>query len=243
MVSLLNKKNQPHRTILLIRHGAAQFRDKKNWQEKADPLIELSTTGHRHGFYLSLFMEHFLHQNQFKHVTIYNSPFRRCLQTGAYLYHALRQANLDPRWIKDDRLTEQNFSFFRKMGLEKCRRLYPVETRLYEKTLQETGRFYARPPLGESRADLTERCIDFVRDFHHQPDDLSVIVAHGTTNRALYMLFCHETVAWFEQETHKEHASVIRLELQKDDLYRDVGTIYQPASFYLPFVDRSRERD
>ncbi len=243
MASLLNKENQPHRTILLVRHGAARFRDKKNWQEKADPLIELSPAGHHQGFYLSLFMAHFLRRHPFQRVTIYCSPFRRCLQTGAYLYHEIRKMTPTLRWMKDDRLAEQNFSFFRKMGLEKCRRLYPVETRLYEKTLQETGRFYARPPLGESRADLTKRCIDFVRDFNQQTDDLSVIVAHGTTNRALYMLFCHETVAWFEQETHKEHASVIRLERQKDDLYQDVGTIYRPASFYLPILAQSRERD
>jgi 2,3-bisphosphoglycerate-dependent phosphoglycerate mutase len=74
----------------------------------------------------------------------------------------------------------------------------------FEKCISFNGRFWARPPLGESRFDVAQRVNQCFASFHHdakkqQIHDL-IIVSHGVTLRAFVMMWLKLTPEWFEKE-------------------------------------------
>jgi broad specificity phosphatase PhoE len=96
-------------------------------------------------------------------------------------------------------------------------KLYPVEHSHFTKLIKFHGRFWARPPLGESRFDVAKRVhqvsipahnvdqfwsfyIDFLQAFgtfhrdaeRHGIRDL-IIVTHGVTLRAFLMMWLHQS--------------------------------------------------
>lgn len=107
--------------------------------------------------------------------------------------------------------------------MDKIAETYPLENRYFEKSIASGGRFWARPPLGESRFDVCQRAktvIDLIlQDELYYGIDTVIVVSHGMTLRALAMLWLNRTPEWLENEPNPQNCSVRLLEGLHDGGY------------------------
>lgn len=76
----------------------------------------------------------------------------------------------------------------------------------------QLGRFYFRYPNGESRADVAQRCSQFIGKLHRSRFRHHLVFLHGVSQRALRMAWCNRSVAWFEDEPNPGNCSVLRID-------------------------------
>lgn len=120
-------------------------------------------------------------------------------------------------------LAEEQYGLFDGLSDEERATLYPAENAYYEKCKAHAGRFWAKMPLGESRFELAQRVHQAFGTFHrdaakHGVRDL-VIVAHGTVNRILVMMWKHLPFEWMENEPNPKNCSIRLLEDGADKGY------------------------
>lgn len=103
-------------------------------------------------------------------VRLWNSTYNRARMTAEYIMKEASNVIQDQRYVEFLRqaifeifqyptpyiresilLVEQQFGLFEGVPLEELANRFPQEFRHFEKHICATGRFYARPPLGESR--------------------------------------------------------------------------------------------
>lgn len=130
-------------------------------------------------------------------------------------------------WFLDRRehplLAEQQFGIFDGLSDEQREALYPREHAYYEKCRRAEGKFWPKMPLGESRFDVAQRVHQAFGTFHRDCErrgieDL-VIVAHGTVNRAIVMMWLHKPYEWMHHEPNPKNCSVRLIEGTKDKGY------------------------
>ncbi|RFU37750.1 histidine phosphatase family protein [Actinomadura logoneensis] len=103
---------------------------------------------------------------------VYSSPFRRALDTARI---ALDQTPFDLRVQIDERLRDRDQGILEGLTGTGIRLRHPEE---YERKLK-LGKFYYRPPAGESWADLALRLRSFYRDLSEEAaGERVLIVAH-----------------------------------------------------------------
>lgn len=100
---------------------------------------------------------------------VFSSPYRRVRQTART---ALDHAGLDTDVVLDERLRD------RELGILDTLTLTGVETRHPSEALRRRwlGKFYHRPPGGESYPDLILRVRSFLRDLPEGPQ--TVVMCH-----------------------------------------------------------------
>jgi broad specificity phosphatase PhoE len=152
--------------------------------------------------------------------TVISSPFARAAGTAQ---RAVAASGLDLRIRYDERLRERDFGAFDGMTREGIRDEYPDEARRRDLL----GKFYYRPPGGESWADvaLRVRSLLATEALRHDGERL-MCVAH----QAVIMVFRYVLEELSEQELleidrHDQVAntSVTRYELAPDGSFRLVG--------------------
>lgn len=158
-------------------------------------------------------------------IRLWSSSYKRARSTATRIALAFRDSpelkgKYDSR--EDTALREQEFGLFDghsdkvdESGTSELQRAFPLEWAHYAKCEQLQGRFYARMPLGESRADVALRVKTMfgtiVRDSEKHGIDTHVIVSHGVTIRAFVMQWCHYTPEWFDQAKNPGNCSVTHL--------------------------------
>ncbi|HEV7951465.1 MAG TPA: histidine phosphatase family protein [Glaciihabitans sp.] len=108
---------------------------------------------------------------------IWSSPYRRAEQT---ITSAAHRANIDVPTRVDERLRD------RELGVLDLLTSHGVDARFPEEAARRRwqGKYYYRPPGGESWADVSLRVRSFLSEISHQPADVSdaaevaVIAAH-----------------------------------------------------------------
>jgi broad specificity phosphatase PhoE len=174
-----------------------------------DPDVPLSDTGRSQAEALGRWLAA-LPEDQ-RPTTALSSPFARALTTAQ-----LATAGLDVRVRTDERLRERDFGAFDGMTGAGIREQYPDEAGRRDLL----GKFYYRPPGGESWADvaLRVRSLLATEALRHDCERL-VIVAH----QAVIMVFRYVLEELTEQEllaVDKEeqvaNASLTRYELDPD---------------------------
>jgi broad specificity phosphatase PhoE len=174
-----------------------------------DPDVPLSDTGRSQAEALGRWLAA-LPEDQ-RPTTALSSPFARALTTAQ-----LATAGLDVRVRTDERLRERDFGAFDGMTGAGIREQYPDEAGRRDLL----GKFYYRPPGGESWADvaLRVRSLLATEALRHDCERL-VIVAH----QAVIMVFRYVLEELTEQEllaVDKEeqvaNASLTRYELDAD---------------------------
>ncbi|KAL0488907.1 phosphoglycerate mutase [Acrasis kona] len=150
--------------ILLLRHAQSEGNvDKKLLTKMPDHAIPLSKVGMEQSKQTGQFIKQFyknlndtLHNGEIKcKARLWTSPYLRAKETGDII---MQEAG---DYISDQRehvlISEQQFGLFEGYPLDELEKLFPREFAHFTKQVEFGGRFWARPPLGESRFDVSTR--------------------------------------------------------------------------------------
>ena len=157
------------------------------------------------------------------------SSFERTRATAGWLHTQVRDL---VHSIHDNALlVEQDFGLFEGMGFTRAADMFPVEYARYQRARTLGGSYWARIPLGESRADVALRCLQFFRKLHSCASKYNgtdhIIVTHGVTLRAFVMSWMQHTPDWFENEPNPQNCAVRLLERGSMGNFVDRGYIFE----------------
>jgi broad specificity phosphatase PhoE len=140
------------------------------------------------------------------------STYLRCAQTealvlgnafGATAGSILRRSSF--------LLREQEFGDWDSLTEEEMAAVDPVRFERRRLLSDANGRFYFRYPMGESRADVTQRVTLFIGKIHRSRYPVHIVFLHGVTQRAFRMAWLNRSVEWFEEEPNPPNASVLAI--------------------------------
>lgn len=206
--------------LFLIRHGqSAANVDKTVLHSLADHVIPLSPQGKEQAVSVAQFLKGQLSPN----ARMWMSPYRRARETAKALQDVCSFSIVRESIF----LGEQQFGLFEGLELSEIAERFPLENQHFEKCIAHGGRFYARMPLGESRFDVACRAIRVAELLTAEVAERGggdvVIVAHGTTLRALAMAWLDRTPEWFENQRNPTNCSVRLIEGRTDKGYVFAG--------------------
>jgi broad specificity phosphatase PhoE len=113
-----------------------------------------------------------------KPTVIFSSPYVRTFETARFIAEnaALKHVEI----LHDERLREREFGIFDRLTWRGSVEKYPDECAKRE----QLGKFYYRPPGGESWCDVALRVRNFCRDLSlHYADEKILIVTHEVVIR------------------------------------------------------------
>ncbi len=199
--------------IFLVRHGESLGNlDERAYGQFGDHNVPLTRWGHRQAIGAAeAIASHLRTLADVRQLQIWYSPFLRTRQTKDALLEVL-PAHLIGKVREDYLLREQDFGLFTEIyDHAEQRQKFPDEFEKWARLRNNSGKFYARPPDGESRADVAQRMRLFIQTALHDArdgDDTVIIVGHGVTNRAFEMNFLQQPVDWFERSYNPGNADV-----------------------------------
>lgn len=165
--------------VYLVRHAQSVGQvDRSAYLNPGDQFIPLTDLGHEQAFAAGITLSRkFLEAAQdAAPVTILHSTCTRATQTAEGILKAFAGgASIQA----DERLDKQKFGLFNGLfSTEERREADPAAYAQYEANLAEFGPFYARPPQGESIADVFSRATELIREIEEKPGRY-IIVTHG----------------------------------------------------------------
>ena len=203
--------------IFLVRHGESLGNlDERAYGQFGDHNVPLTRWGHRQAIGAAeAIASHLKTLADVPQLQIWYSPFLRTRQTKDALVSVL-SPNLIGKVREDYLLREQDFGLFTEIyDHAERRQKFPDEFEKWARLRNNSGKFYARPPDGESRADVAQRLRLFLQtvidDVSDGGNDI-VIVGHGVTNRAFEMNFLRHAVDWFERSDNPGNSDVTLIE-------------------------------
>lgn len=212
--------------IFLVRHGESLGNiDERAYAQFGDHAVPLTQWGYRQateaGRSIAAYFEG-MPAIGYQKLSIWYSPFLRTQQSKDALIEALPSALVGD--IKEDYLLrEQDFGLFTEIyDHAEQKQKFPDEFEKWARLRNSGGKFYARPPDGESRADVAQRVRLFLQTVlrgARNGHDNVVIVGHGVTNRAFEMNFLHHSVDWFERSGNPGNSDVVLIEGDRADNY------------------------
>ncbi|KQV28511.1 phosphoglycerate mutase [Rhizobium sp. Root1203] len=205
--------------IFLVRHGESLGNiDEKAYGQFGDHNVPLTQWGHRQAVETGRIIASYLEGAPtagLQKLRIWYSPFLRTRQSKDALLEAL-PAKFVGDVREDYLLREQDFGLFTEIYDHAERKhKFPDEFEKWARLRSSSGKFYARPPDGESRADVAQRVRLFLQTVMHDSKngaDNIVVVGHGVTNRAFEMNFLQHPVDWFERSDNPGNADVTLIE-------------------------------
>ena len=176
------RQNWPER-IYLVRHGQSQgnvARDKANAAghsvielDVRDVDVPLSELGIRQAMAAGQWFAELPHQERPE--VILSSPYLRARQTATAICDAGALAGDKAKSTIDERLREREFGVFDGLTTRGIREKYPEEAAHRTKM----GKFYHRPPGGESWADVILRLRSMLNTINlHYCDRRVLVVCH-----------------------------------------------------------------
>jgi 2,3-bisphosphoglycerate-dependent phosphoglycerate mutase len=205
--------------IFLIRHGESISNTGENYVNRIpDHLVSLTENGieqaRRNGKWLADYCAK--NNIDLSKARIWRSPFLRTRQTCDEFNRFLKIDDIR----EDITLTEQQFGLFDSVPREEWDKLYPAEANEYKRQIFNYGKFYARPPLGESPFDVAVRIHQFMgtiyRDFDKHGVDTLFIFTHGTVIRSFLLRWFHYSPEWYHDEKNPENCHIREIKGGKD---------------------------
>ncbi len=215
--------------IFLVRHGESLGNiSDQAYRQFGDHNVPLTQWGYRQvleaGRVIASYLEGFPSAEPLK-LSIWHSPYLRTRQSKDALLEAL-PGELVAEVREDYLLREQDFGLFTEIyDHAEQRRKFPEEFEKWARLRNNNGKFYARPPDGESRADVAQRVRLFLQTVMHEARhgrNNVIVVGHGVTNRAFEMNFLHHPVDWFERSDNPGNADVTLIEGTATDGYTSI---------------------
>ncbi|MCR2799837.1 MULTISPECIES: histidine phosphatase family protein [unclassified Microbacterium] len=224
----------PVKTLWLVRHGesvgnVAATRAEREGLERIpidirDSDVPLSPTGEQQAEALG----EWLMEHRAAIETFWVSPYLRARQTLAI---ALGD---DPApVVVDERLRDRELGILDLLTTRGVARLHPEEA----ERRRHLGKFYHRPPGGESWADVALRLRSLLGDLLVTPQESALIVAHDavvTLITSLLRRMQEQEILEFASGNPVLNASVTRLEFAVDDwqmpLFSDVSHLREEGA-------------
>lgn len=166
--------------LFVLRHGESLGQvDINAYKTIGDDNIPLTQRGRRQAIAGGKILSALADAFGFANMRIITSTGQRSTRTALELFNAVNPGHL-PSLSYDARLDKQKFGKFDGLFTAQERReKHPQDYIVYETQLNAQGLFHARPPQGESIADVQERINTLIEDLRgtHMP---TVLVTHGT---------------------------------------------------------------
>ncbi|MGR9421215.1 histidine phosphatase family protein [Rhizobium leguminosarum] len=215
--------------LFLVRHGESLGNiNEQAYRQFGDHNVPLTQWGHRQALEAGGVIASYLKalpSAGFGKLQIWYSPFLRTRQSKDALLEALPESVVGD--IREDYLLrEQDFGLFTEIyDHAEQKQKFPEEFEKWARLRSNSGKFYARPPDGESRADVAQRVRLFLQTVMHDAENSDrnvVIVGHGVTNRAVEMNFLHRPVEWFERSDNPGNADITLIEGTRSQGYESI---------------------
>ncbi len=212
--------------IFLIRHGESIANVGENYEKRLpDHLVPLTENGKRQAYEGGVFLADYCKKKEIdlSRARIWQSPFLRTRQTAEEF-----NKSLDISDIREDiTLTEQQFGLFDSLPESEWARRYPDEYAEYRRQIQNSGKFYARLPLGESPFDVAIRIHQFMGTIHRDKEkhgiDTLFIFTHGTTLRTFLLRWFHYSPEWYHAERNPKNCYIREIDGHTDCGYINVN--------------------
>ncbi|EFC44070.1 predicted protein [Naegleria gruberi] len=154
-------------------------------------------------------------------VRMWNSTYNRARETANIIMSEASNVIQDQR--ESILLVEQQFGLFEGVPLDELNKRFPQEFQHFEKHIGFFGRFYARPPLGESRFDVSKRVKllfeKLISDSETEGINDIIIVSHGVTVRAFTQMWLDLKPEWFDAEVNPNNCGIRFLDGNRDRGY------------------------
>jgi broad specificity phosphatase PhoE len=185
-------KDLPH-TLWIVRHGQSAGNVARDLAEAAghetieiasrDMDVPLSALGAQQARTLGRWFGSLPEQGQPQ--AFYFSPYLRARQTAEHIAQAAGLSRAQLAWICDERIREKEFGILDRLTGRGIKRLHP---QLSEQRAH-VGKFYFRPPGGESWCDVILRLRSMMESlFRQHSGQRVVVVAHQVTVHCLRYL-------------------------------------------------------
>jgi len=221
-------------TLWLVRHGesmgnVAATRAEREGLERVpidlrDSDVPLSPTGEEQATALGSWLD----ANRPAIATFWVSPYLRAQQTLA-----IAAGQQPVPMVVDERIRDRELGVLDRLTWRGVERLHPEEA----ERRRHLGKFYHRPPGGESWADVALRLRSFLGDVFARPEETALIVAHDavvTLITTLLLGMPEPQVLQFAAANPVLTASVTRLDRAGDGwrvtAFSDVGHLREEGA-------------
>lgn len=155
-------------------------------------------------------------------IKLYHSPYRRTRETTNFILKAMKPLVSE---IKEDvLLCESQHGLFDGLEDDEQEQKFPEEFKLFKKTEEHNGKFWARYPHGESPFDVAIRLRMFFQSLKEDEENGIkdvLVICHGIVIKVFSMAWLNETPEWYENERSPGNCAIRILEKNKD-----LGYIY-----------------
>ncbi len=178
---ILRQREKEELVLFVLRHGESLGQKNPNaYGALGDEVLPITRHGQRQSIAAAKLLARLCLQAEFKNVDIRTSTGERSTATAELIYEIMGTTPLAVSLREDQRLDKQKFGRFDGHFTSAARRMHAPEAfREYEEYEKPKGDFHARPPSGESVADVQSRIAGAIDDIISRPVP-TVLVTHGT---------------------------------------------------------------
>ncbi len=182
--------------IFGVRHGQSLGQvDPSAYPRLGDPNLPLTELGLAQGHNAGTLLAAYAFASKEQPLTIYTSTCLRARQTAEQIF-AVSPGGAFNEIVPDARIDKQKFGLFNGLFSSRERaEKYPAEFADYKEQVLSRGEFYARPPQGESIADLVDKAGAFLRDISAAGKP-AIVVTHGLPLLCLEMAALDRDEQW-----------------------------------------------
>lgn len=211
--------------IFLIRHGESKANTGENYEKRIpDHLVSLTEKGKQQAYEQGIWLKEYCDRTgvDLSKARIWRSPYLRTRQTSEEFNKSLGITDIR----EDITLVEQQFGLFDSVPESEWGLKYEAENDEFLRQVQNQGKFYARPPLGESPFDVAIRIHQFMdtiyRDYDKNGMDTLFVFTHGTTLRTFLMRWFHYSQEWYQSEHNPKNCWIREIKDSTDMGYINI---------------------
>jgi 2,3-bisphosphoglycerate-dependent phosphoglycerate mutase len=226
--------------IFIVRHAESEANlDLAVNQRMPDFAISITKNGKLQSNKAGTFLAKYINDNVVgddnivPYIRLWRSPYQRTRQTSDEMLKVLGVcSNGKNGLVRDfrekDSLIEQDFGIFEGLTSEECAIKHPVENERYLKSKKWKGQYWAKMPLGESRANVSDRLLPFISTLIRDTSTSEtrteevrnvIVVTHGVTSRCLIKEYLNKKYEWIQDEPNPKNCSIRLIEDGKDKGY------------------------
>lgn len=192
----IRQSNKDSLVLFVLRHGESVGQlDRAAYKNPGDNLIPLTPIGVQQAIAAGQILGAVADDAEIPSFRIISSYGRRSTHTAMHISSILKERL--PTTLKfDHRLDKQKFGLFDGLFTQEEReQRFPVEYARFRQEWLMFGEFHARPPHGESIANVQSRLALLLKELKEDPQP-TILVTHGTNTLCIENILCHRGSDW-----------------------------------------------